>query len=340
MPQNAMQLNLKIFLHLPAKRHIIDVLMKSQEVNKMKKMLMLTMILMLLLAGCAAEKEDAAPVAAEEPLTLSIGVMPAVDSAPIFLAEKEGYFEDLGLDIEIQVYMNAMNRQSALISGELDGAMTDVIALVNNVDNGFDIKVTTSTDGSFPILLRKDFEESPEVTVGMMEVSVSNYLSDAALKDDYTLEKIYINEIPARLEMIKSGQIDMAVLPEPIASMGALAGLEKRVYENPDDYYPEVMVFTGTAIEEKAEALEAFHRGYDRAVEAIRADESLAREVLVERLELNPEVKDLMHLPTYQLSRVPDEAYLDQIMTWNETVIGKTIDLGYEELVDDRFVAP
>ncbi len=305
----------------------------------MKKMMLLTMMLALLLAGCTAETEEPTPATPDEPLTLSIGVMPAVDSAPIFLAEQEGYFEELGLDIEIQVYMNAMNRQSALISGELDGAMTDVIALVNNVDNGFDIKVTTSTDGSFPILLRDDFEETTNVTVGMMEVSVSNYLSDAALKDTYTLEKIYINEIPARLEMIKSGQVDMAVLPEPLASMGALAGLEKRVYENPDDFYPEVMVFTGRAIEDKAAAVEAFHRGYDRAVEAIRADTSLARSVLVNRLELNPEVKDLMHLPDYQLSRVPDEAYLEKIMTWNEQVIGKAIDLGYEELVDDRFAA-
>src|SRR4051812_47297227 len=117
----------------------------------------LFVIFVTFVVGCGAEnneKAEATPAVKEdENVILKVGVMPAVDSAPIFLAEEKGYFEELGLDAEIQVYTNAMNRQSALQSGELDGAMTDVIALVNNVENGFDIKVTTSTDGSFPFLI-------------------------------------------------------------------------------------------------------------------------------------------------------------------------------------------
>jgi len=282
--------------------------------------------------------EPSAESTKNEPATLKIGVMPAVDSAPIFLAAKKGYFEELGLTVDVQVYTNAMNRQSALQSGELDGAMTDMIALVNNVQNGFDIKVTTSTDGAFPFLIKGELKDGGAVKVGMMEVSVSNYLSDRSLEGRYDVEKIYINEIPARLEMIGKGELDMAVIPEPMASMGELNGLTKQLIENPDAFSPDVMVFTGKAISDKASAVQRFHDAYNKAIADIQKDDSEARALLVEVLKLKPEITDKILMPEYHLARVPDEAYLKTIMDWNERVLGKKIELGYEDLIEGKFV--
>jgi NitT/TauT family transport system substrate-binding protein len=289
------------------------------------------LVLMVLVTGCNSNQN-----VDEEDLILKIGVMPAVDSAPIFLADEKGYFEALGLDVDVQVYTNAMNRQSALQSGELDGAMTDVIALVNNVENGFDIKVTTSTDGSFPFLINPESGGKTAVKVGMMEVSVSNYLTDKSLAG-YQVEKIYINEIPARLEMVATGSLDMAVIPEPMASQGALRGLKKELIENDDEFSPDVMVFTSKAIEEKEEALKRFHQAYNQAVEDINKDDGQARDVLIQRLELNPQIKDQILMPEYHLARVPSKAFLEGIMEWNAQVLGKTIGLDYKDLVEDRF---
>jgi len=202
---------------------------------------------------------------AQENLSLKIGIMPAVDSAPILLAQEKGYYNDLNLEMKIDIYTNAVNRQSALQTGKLDGAMTDLIAFVNNVNNDFPIKITTSTDGSFPFLVKKDFEEKEEIDIGMMEISVTNFLSEQFLKDEYKLNKIYISAIPARLEMVKSGQLDMSIIPEPMASMGELSGLEKRVYENEYDFTPEAMIFTETALKQKSEAIARFHQAYNKA---------------------------------------------------------------------------
>lgn len=300
-------------------------------------------ILVTFVVGCGAEnneKDEATPAVKEdENVTLKVGVMPAVDSAPIFLAEEKGYFEELGLDAEIQVYTNAMNRQSALQSGELDGAMTDVIALVNNVENGFDIKVTTSTDGSFPFLINKDFDENKkDVKVGMMEVSTVNYLADRSLEGKYNVEKVYINEIPARLEMIGKGNLDMAVVPEPMASQGELNGLKKELIENNDAFSPDVMVFTGDAIKNKEEALQLFHQAYNKAVDEIVKNDEEAREILINKLDLKPEIKDNIIMPQYHHARIPSKDYLQGVMEWNEKVIGKKVNVSYEELVDESFV--
>ena len=306
---------------------------------KSRKLIILVLVIGALIAftvGCGSNQSE--PQVTEENLSLKIGVMPAVDSAPIFLAEKNGYFTELGLEVEVQIYTNAMSRQSALQSGELDGAMTDVIALINNVENGFDIKVTTSTDGIFPFLVNKDFKEKKDIKVGMMEVSVTNYLSDRLLGDEYNIEKIYINEIPARLEMIGTGNLDMAVIPEPVASQGELNGLRKMLIENKDEFSPEVLVFTGKAIKDNDKAITLFHQAYNKAVDEITNNETEARNVLIEKLQLNPDVKDKIILPSYHKARVPSEEYLKGIMNWNERVLKKTVNLKYEDLVEGKFV--
>ena len=295
----------------------------------MRKMKIGFVIFIVFLSGCANKKEISK--------TFTIGVMPAVDSAPIFLANELGYFEELDLKIEIQVYTNAMNRQSALQSGELDGAMTDVIALVNNVGNGFDIKVTTSTDGLFPILYQEGALEKEQVTVGMMEVSVSNYLSDQFL-NGYAVKKEYINEIPARLEMVGNGTLDMAVIPEPMASMGALNGLSKTLMVNEDEFSPEVMVFNAKAIKDKSVEIQKFHDAYNKAVHEINKDQSVAKEVLINQLGIKPEIINDFDLPHYNEARVPTQSYLNKIIQWNESVLGAKFDLEYSELVDDQFV--
>src|SRR6056297_255459 len=276
---------------------------------------------------------------AQDNVSLKVGIMPAVDSAPILLAEKRGYFADEGIDIEIDVYTNAVNRQSALQTGELDGAMTDYIALVNNINNGFPVKLTLGTDGVFPFLVRKGFKETEEIDIGMMEVSVSNFLSEQFLSKKYKMNKIFIAAIPARLEMIKSGKLDMAIIPEPMASMGELAGLEKRVYKNEYDYMPEGMIFTKKALGEKESAILGFHKAYNRAIKDVIEDEELARDILIEKLKLNPEVKDLITLPEYRLGTVPSESYINRVIKFVEDKQNESINLSYQDIVEEKFVA-
>jgi len=296
---------------------------------------MLTVVILLIIVtvGCTAKTSTD-----EKNLSLKIGLMPAVDGAPILLAEERGYFDELNLKVDATIYTNAMNRQSALQSGELDGTMTDLISFVNNKNNGFDVKITSSTDASFPFLVSKGFQEADVKKVGIMEISVSNYLTDAFVTDKYNIEKIFITEIPTRLEMVKNNQLDMAFIPEPLASMGELSGLEKVIYENSDDFTPDVMIFTGKAITEKSEAIQLFYKAYNKAVDDINKDDSLARDILISKLQLKPEIKDMITLPAYHKARVPSEDYLGNVIDWIEKTQKIDIDLKYKDMVEGKLV--
>lgn len=293
---------------------------------------MLVMVVSCLTTGCGYTETKA------KDISLKIGLMPAVDSAPILLAEKNGYFKDLGLNVELQIFNNAQDRQSALQTQSIDGAMTDLIAVAANVDGGFDIKATTMTNGVFPVLSKDGAEGKSKIKVGMMEVSVTNFLIDEWLGDKYTIEKVYINDIPARLAAIGSGQLDMGLFPEPVASMGELNGLHKTLYQGKEEFCPDVMVFTGKSLNEKEEAVRLFHQGYNKAVGEINKNPQEAKDILMEKIpNLKPEIKDKIILPEYTKVSLPDDQYIDKIIQWTSKTMNKELNVKASDLIVRKY---
>lgn len=275
----------------------------------------------------------------KEDFSLKIGLMPAVDAAPFLLAEKEGYFEEQGLNVELIIFNSGQDRQSALQTNAVDGVMTDLIAVATNVDGGFDIKATTMTNGVFPVLMKPGSEDKQKVKIGMMEVSVTNFLIDQWLGDKYEIEKVYINDIPTRLAAIVSGDLDMGSFPEPVASMGVLQGLEKKNFEYEDGNCPDVMAFTGTALKNKDKAIELFHKAYNKAVDYLNNNDSVARDILLENIpNLNPAIKDDIIMPEFTPCKLQDDDYIRQIIEWTEKVMNKDMNVEPEDLVERKYV--
>lgn len=305
------------------------------KINK-KIASILLIALSTMVIGCSNNEKN---LNVEEDNTIKIGLMPAVDTAPILLAEKNGYFEEEGIKVEIEIYNNAQNRQSALQSYQIDAAMTDFIALATNVDGGFDIKATTMTDGIFPVLSKEEEIDKKDIKVAMMEVSVTNYLVDMWLADKYNIEKVFITEIPARLAAISTGDVDMGLFPEPVASNGEMQGLSKTLYGLEDEYSPDCLVFTGKAIEEKPNTIKSFHKVYNKAVEELNSNEDLAREILVEKIpNINPEIKDKIVIPTYKKASLPSKEYVESIIEWTEKTLDKELSVDSKVLLDDQFI--
>lgn len=275
---------------------------------------------------------------AQDLQSLRVGLMPAVDAAPFFVARSAGYFTEAGLDVTFDVFTSGQDRQAALQSGRIDGAMTDLVAVVVNVAGGFDVRATMLTDGVFPVLAQPGATAEQALRVGTMEVSVTNFLIDEWLSD-YRMEKVFVTSIPARLEALAAGQLDMAIFPEPIASVGAARGLEKLLFDPVDGYSPDVMVFTGAARREKARELELFHRAYDRAAADLIADPDLARDALLGALSnLDPGIRDAITLPDYRRAQLPPNAYLQRIIDWTAALVPDAGDVVPADLVDRSFV--
>lgn len=272
-------------------------------------------------------------------IDLLVGVMPATDSAPIFWADEYGLFEEAGINVRVELFTNATNQQSSAQARQIDVYMASLveflIAIENNPEAG---AITTTTDGVFPVVVSPEYEGGKEVRIGLMEISVTNYVADLFLTD-YELDKQFIAEVPLRIQMLLAGELDMAVLPEPMASNAQSKGLEKMLVTESEDFAPNVMIFNQTTLNEETEKVAAFHQAYNAAVLAMEGQDEAVKALLIKRIGLDESIQELIVLPDYHTTRLPSEEYVEEARQWVEQLLSQKMTVPYDELVVTDYVS-
>lgn len=278
---------------------------------------LLLVVLRLTAAPAALQAQD-----------LTIGLMPAVDSIPLLIAEDQGYFEEAGVSVELRMFRNQLYRESALQTNEIDGSISDLINAVYNWQAESGIRVASITDGHFALVTSpgsgirtvRDWNRAGEVQVGLLENSIIYYVAERMLEeiegDADAISIVRTLQVPVRLEMVASNQIQAGLLPEPVADLAEQRGAHTLVDSSVLDQTPGVLLFTARALEEKREEIRALYRAYNRAVEAINADPDSFRPAIVRLGEFPPPVEDRMFIPRYQPARPPTPAELADVTGW------------------------
>ena len=296
-------------------------------------MAFLLLVVLLVSFGCKKGKNDG------ESEKLTVGMMSAVDSIPFYLALEREYFEQEKVDVELVLFTNAQHRQTALQTGQVDGAMTDLVALVTHSNTDFKLKGTLSTDGIFPLLINKEATENDRLAIGTMEISVTNYVLEKYLAGKKILEKVYINEIPARLEAILAGQLDGGIFPEPFASVGQLRGLEKLVFPEIPRQSLNIIAFTESAIKNKGSAIKKFSRAYARAISDLQERPELAFDTMAIFIpNYSNEIDSVVTLPIFNDPQLPDTLFIEEIINWTESVTKVAFPVDAESIVDRTFI--
>ncbi len=88
---------------------------------------------------------------AAEP-ALRIGLMPAMNSAPLVVADRAGFFADEGVMVELELFTSQLNRETALQAGRIDGTVSDLINAIQAWARGFPLRVTSASQGVFSLL--------------------------------------------------------------------------------------------------------------------------------------------------------------------------------------------
>ncbi len=300
---------------------------------KFKRTLSIIIILSLTLTlfGCGSSKKDSKDTSANtktEKQTLNIGLMPSVDAVPFIIAKDKGFYEKNGVDVKLQVFKSANDRDAALQTGNLDGVSTDEVAVCLYQNAGIDLKITGVTDGDFMLVASKQsgiksIADVKGKSVAISQKTVIEYSLDKMLEKNSIkpeeVKKVAIPAIPARLEMLKAGKVDLALLPEPFSSAAIKDGAVLLGKTSSEKLLPAVSAFTQKSIDNKSDAIKAFYKAYNEAVEYVNNTPISQYEDTVIKFVGYPEdMKGNIVLPKFRADVLPSDNDLNSAIKWTK----------------------
>ncbi len=278
---------------------------------------------------------------------LEIGLMPDTDSLPFIIAREKGYFEEEGVKVNLQQFRSAMDRDSALQSGNLDGAVSDLLAVAFAKSGGFDVKVVSASDGSYRLVVGKEESVATPRDLTGKDVAVSRntiieYVTDRIMEREGMAEgsinKVIIPQIPTRLEMLQNGKLPAATMPEPMASIAVHNGCRLLASSDQMGINPGVIMFTSKALNDKKASIQAMYRAYDKAVKYL--NETPRQEymgLVVEKGGFPPAAEDALKLPEYHEAALPKESDVAECIEWLREKALIQESYGYDDIVADIF---
>lgn len=168
--------------------------------------------------------------------TLRIGTLPAADSIVLHVAADEGIFKTNGLDVKIVPFKSALEIGAAMRANRLDGHFADVMnVLIQNETGAAQSIVLTTThttpkQRAFGMVVAPKFVASIKSTddlkntpTAMSAATIIDYLLDRMKSVEKlpvgSVKNTEVRQIPIRLQMLLSGQVETALLPEPLVSV-------------------------------------------------------------------------------------------------------------------------
>lgn len=297
---------------------------------KFKKLMTLAMaaVMTFSIAGCTQKEETPNEGNLDKEVTLRVGVMGSIDAVPLVIAQEKGYFKEEGINLDLQIFKAAKDRDAALQANQLDGVLADEVAISIYQNSGIDMKITGTTNGSWTLVAGKDsgitsLTDLAGKKVGISEKTMIDYLADyIAVEngiDPASVEKVAIPAMPARLEALRNNQIDAAILPAPFNDTAvADGGIEvTKIYNK--DIMISTTAFLNDVITSNKEAVKGFYKAYNKAIDFINSNDIKEYEdVIITTVGYSEDMRGNIMLPEFKENYLPSEERVQSVLDWSK----------------------
>jgi NitT/TauT family transport system substrate-binding protein len=313
--------------------------------KSLMKLFFLTILFSLALSACA-------PAAA--PVTLKIAVLPVIDALPMYVAQEEGLFEKHNVSVEFVPVASAPERDQLIAAGQADGMVNEALstALYNRDQVQVQIvryaRAATPETALFSILASGEsgidsLEKLKGVAIGISEGTVIDYLTDRLLQAEgfsaSDIETIAVPKIPDRVNLLGTGELQAATLPEPAVSL-ALGQGARLILD--DTKHPEysfsTIAFRKAIIDQSPEVIRGFLAAIEEATAMINADPGKYNALLVEQKIVPPPLAESFKVPTFVTAGVPTQAQWEDTLAWAKENGLLSEDVAYSESVNPSFL--
>ncbi|WP_319543549.1 ABC transporter substrate-binding protein [uncultured Pseudodesulfovibrio sp.] len=279
-------------------------------------------IALLLLMNVSAHAEN---------MKIRFGILPVIDTLPLQVGVQDGLFEKYGIDMELIRFASALERDTAMQAGQLDGYFGDLVATYLLINQGVPMRIaltswrTTSDYPMFGIALSpankdRDLGDMKGRTLGLSKSTVMEYLADK-MEDALGVNrghfsKIEIKKLPIRLQMLMTDQVDSALLPEPLLSLARLKGGGLLATAEKLDMPLTVLCLHEKYFADDAEGYARFISAYKEAVQRLADSPETYRPLMAKTCRIPKPLMSEFPVYPYPMPSLPSAAELNEVQTW------------------------
>lgn len=253
-------------------------------------------------------------------VSLTVGAIPIVDTAPLWLGKEKGFFEEEGIDLEIEVTSGGAAAVPGVVSGEFEFAFGNMVSVMVARDQGLDLRfvangvsTTGDTENDFSgVVVPADSDiESPADLVGTrVGVNNLNNIGDTTIRyiveqDGGNPEKMEFVEVafPDAPAAVEQGNVDAAWILDPFLSSSVAEG-NRVVSYNFAEFHPELDIagyFTSAEyMEANPDVVESFTAAMNRSLDYAQENSDEVRDIVGTYTEMPEEVRQEMILPAWR----------------------------------------
>lgn len=261
-----------------------------------------------------------------------LGTLPTEDALPLWAAEQEGIPSKAGLALQIMTFQSAQERDAAFLAGAIDGFMGDLIAAAALEGAGIPVSVATvmlgatPSEGRFGIVAApgsgiQDLKALAGVPVGTSSGTIQEYVLDGLMRQAGVtdVKKEEVKKVPVRFELLMSGKLKAAALPEPLLSLAERQGATLLADDTAGANLSQTVLVIAAKYARQpggAEAVKRLLEIWDQGVDRVNADPSAWRATLVEKARLPKPIQESYRVNRYPKSQLPSRADVEAVLAW------------------------
>ncbi|MBA8808230.1 ABC transporter substrate-binding protein [Promicromonospora sukumoe] len=250
---------------------------------------------------------------------VTVGVIPIVDVAPIYLGVQEGFFEDQGLDVTLELAQGGAAVVPAVVAGEYQFGFSNVTSLLVASSQGLPLTAvapgnsTTGVPGEdFSAVVvpeDSDVQDAADLAGRTVAVNTLNNIGDTTIRkvvgdaggDPAAVEFVEMG-FPDMPAAVAGGQVDAAWIVEPHLTR-ALQDGARVVASNFAETDPDLLIAAYFTSDQQIAAdpgtVEAFTAAMEESLTYAQEHPDETRAVLDTYTEIDPAVKEAMVMPRF-----------------------------------------
>jgi NitT/TauT family transport system substrate-binding protein len=287
-----------------------------------RTLLALSAVPLLLATACGGESGDGGTSGGgdgDELTPVTVGVIPIVDVAPIYVGQEQGFFEDCGLELTLESAQGGAAIVPGVVSGQFEFGFSNVTSLLLaaaeglplvGVANGAASTGDPETDyGAVFALPGSGIGDAADLEGKSVAVNTLNNIGTTTINasveqagGDPSSVKYVELPFPEMTAALDQGNVDAIWVVEPFFTIAIQAGAEPVAFNFVDaaDGLTIAMYFTGEQYAaENAEAVECFSSAMAESLEYTQENPDAAREVLTSYTQIDPAIIEELRLPNW-----------------------------------------